>query len=447
MMPEASAPRTAGLSGDRPEATRAVRSAVCTRCGCACDDIDLTVAGGRIVEARNACELGRPWFLRPLEEEAPPALVEGRAATFEEGAAAAAGLLAAARRPLVWGLIHLACEAQRLAVEIAERLRGVIDPAAGPNHAAAVTAFAEWGEVGTTLGEVAAQRGLVVLWLAEPSRTQPRLLRRWGIHSDDDERLIRIRHGAADESPWSLPPGRELELLWILRELARRRALEGAGESFQAPGAAQELAPLASRLLERLAAARYAVLAFDAAAADPAQQHALRALAATLNGLTRFRLFPLRDAGNRTGAEAVLTWQTGFPIAVDFASGTPRANGGEFSAARLLARGEVDACLAVCANPAELPSEPAFARLGEVPLVVLDSEPNPLSPAARVALRSAPYGLASGGTFFRSDGISLGLRPALSSRYPTETQWLARILAHLPAPAGASSSSPPRSAS
>jgi formylmethanofuran dehydrogenase subunit B len=451
---------TANRARERSGGRSEVRSAVCTRCGCACDDVDLVLEGERVVEARNACEPGRAWFLEPPREDAAPALIEGREATAEEAVAAAAELLARARRPLVWGLVHAAAEAQRLAVELADRLHGVIDPAAGPNHPAAVTAFQEWGEVNATLGEVARQRSLVVLWRAEPERTHPRLLERWGFEPEasGDGRLIRL--GPAAEG-WELPRERDLEFLWILRELARERGSAtgapagqvsggspGAGErpeasnSDRSPGSGaaggrRDLRPLAARLLDRLSEAPHAVLAFDAPSLEPPLQHALRALAATLNGVTRFRLFPLRGAGNRIGAEAVLTWQAGFPVAVDFSAGAPRSNGGELSAARLLERGEVDAALVICASPADYPREPALGRLAEVPLVVLDSSDNPLAGRARVALRSAPYGLASGGTFFRMDGVALSLRPVLHSRYPSEATWLRRILAMLPVGSGA----------
>jgi formylmethanofuran dehydrogenase subunit B len=438
-------------SSSAPGGPREIRSAVCTRCGCACDDADLTVEGNRIAAARNVCEIGRQWFLAPLSEEVPPARVDGREVPVDEAAAAAVELLSRARRPLVWGLIHLSSEAQGLAVEIADRLRGLVDPAAGPNHPAAVTAFQEWGEVNTTLGEVAVQKSLVVLWRADPERTHPRLLERWGVAPGDAERAIRIGPDAGRSGQWTFPRERDLEFLWTLRELARLRDPGGSGggagrgpspsggaashavEASGTPAAPGALRAQAARLLERLAAAPHAVLAYDAAATRPAEQHALRALAATLNGVTRFRLFPLRSGGNRMGAEAVLTWQTGFPVAVDFASGTPCANGGELGAARLLASGEVDAALVVCADPADFASEPGLARLAAVPLVVLDSAANSLADRARVALRSAPYGLASGGTFFRMDGVALGLRPALASRYPSEVEWLRRILDRLPA--------------
>src|SRR5689334_11796427 len=81
-----------------------VNDATCLACGCLCDDIVLTVAGGRIVEARNACEVGRAWFLEPRDQERnPPATREGRPVEPGEAVARAAEVLAGARCPIVLG--------------------------------------------------------------------------------------------------------------------------------------------------------------------------------------------------------------------------------------------------------------------------------------------------------------------------------------------------------
>src|SRR5256885_9821450 len=76
-------------------------------------------------------------------------------------------------------------------------------------------------------------------------------------------------------------------------------------------------------------------------------------LAQALNGPTRCALSTLRGGGNRSGADAVLTWQTGFPFAVDFARGYPSYQP-QAGAATLLGGGDVDAALVVGA-PATLP--------------------------------------------------------------------------------------------
>ena len=75
----------------------------------------------RIVEARNACPLGRAWFgdgTVPQE-----ARVGGRTVSRVAALTQAATILTQARRPLVYLAAELSCETQRVAVGIADRLR------------------------------------------------------------------------------------------------------------------------------------------------------------------------------------------------------------------------------------------------------------------------------------------------------------------------------------
>ena len=105
-----------------------VPHAVCTFCGCTCDDIELHTEGARIVKAKNACRLGESWFTyHSAEAHYPEALIDGAPATLEAGVEAAANHLARADYPLIYGLSNLTCEAQRAAVGLAESLGGVID--------------------------------------------------------------------------------------------------------------------------------------------------------------------------------------------------------------------------------------------------------------------------------------------------------------------------------
>ena len=105
-----------------------VTSAVCTFCGCVCDDIEVHTEGDRIVKAKHACALGTAWFTHhSAEAHYPPALIDGEPATLEAAVDAAADYLVAAHYPLIYGLSNTTCETQRGAVLLAERLGGVID--------------------------------------------------------------------------------------------------------------------------------------------------------------------------------------------------------------------------------------------------------------------------------------------------------------------------------
>jgi formylmethanofuran dehydrogenase subunit B len=105
-----------------------VTNAVCTFCGCVCDDIEVHTEGDRIVKAKHACALGTAWFTHhSAEAHYPAALIDGEPATLEAAVDAAADFLVDAHYPLIYGLSNTTCETQRAAVLLAERLGGVID--------------------------------------------------------------------------------------------------------------------------------------------------------------------------------------------------------------------------------------------------------------------------------------------------------------------------------
>src|SRR4051794_36452062 len=84
---------------------RTVADATCTACGCLCDDLIVKTVGGRIVEAVNACEIGRRWYFADHSHQGlPAATIEGRAAEPDAALDRAAEILARAKSPVVLGL-------------------------------------------------------------------------------------------------------------------------------------------------------------------------------------------------------------------------------------------------------------------------------------------------------------------------------------------------------
>jgi formylmethanofuran dehydrogenase subunit B len=71
-----------------------------------------------------------------------------------------------------------------------------------------------------------------------------------------------------------------------------------------------------------------------------------------LNMRTKFAIMPMRGHFNVTGANTVLTWQSGYPYAVDFSLGYPRYNPGETTVVDILLRKESDAALVIASDPA-----------------------------------------------------------------------------------------------
>src|SRR5207245_899202 len=73
-----------------------------------------------------------------------------------------------------------------------------------------------------------------------------------------------------------------------------------------------------------------------------------------------------------TGADDVVSWQTGFPFGVNMSRGYPRFSPGEFTTVDVLSRGEADAALIVAADPGSNFPQAAIDHLRRIPVIVLD---------------------------------------------------------------------------
>jgi formylmethanofuran dehydrogenase subunit B len=386
-----------------------VADATCAGCGCACDDIEATVADGRLIVTRT-CELGDAWFAE--RAAGPIASIEGRDASVDEAADAAAAILTQARAPLVYGLGQTSCEAQRQAVALADAVGAIVDPGGGSGAGLAYQAI---GSSTATFGEIRDRAELVVGWRADPAVTNPRLLGRLRLDraARGSRTLVVVddrRTATAEEADAfvELDIAQDFEALWALRALVGRAPLD-RDRAGNLP--IEALEALAERLL---GAEHVALLYGDRVAGDEGIALALLSLVRDLSRERHTVSLGLRREGNARGAEDVLAWQTGFPAAVSFARGYPRANPGELSAAVLLERGEVDAALVVASDPlAHLPA-PAAQRLRELPTVVVDARATATAKAARVAFATAADGIEVAGTVHRMDGVPIPLRAPLA---------------------------------
>lgn len=426
-----------------PTAPTIIADAICTGCGCLCDDIALHVVDGRIVEAERACELGRTWLLHDSAADVGPiANVDGRPAELNTALDRAAHILRTAKYPLVYGLGDATTEAQRMAVAIADRLGGVLDVPGGDAHGPTGVTFQGVGEVTCTLGEVRNRGDLIVIWGADPVRNQPRLFEKYlepagqFVPRGRQDRFVVVidveptATSAAADLFVKITPHRDFEALWTLRALAQGIALDAQQVECET---GVSLAAWQS-LIERMKQANFGIFLYGngltATRGNYLNAEALLALTRDLNAHTRFTARSLQGPGNETGAENVSTWQTGFPFGVNLAQGYPRFNPGEYTAEAVLTRGETDAALLFAVDPCEHLSAAAAARLAQIPTIVIDFRAANLKSAA-VAIRTSTYGLHAPGTAYRMDDVPLPLRPAITSPYPSDAAVLEELLKRL----------------
>jgi formylmethanofuran dehydrogenase subunit B len=418
---------------------RIVENATCTFCGCVCDDMVLTVQGNRIVEAKNACVLGKAWFLNHHVEDRPVALIEGRPAALEEAVQRAAEILVTARYPIVYGLSDTTCEAQRVAVAIADRIGACLDTTTSVCHGPSGMAFQGVGEVTCSLGEVKNRADLVIFWGSNPAESHPRHMTRYSTmpkglfvprgRKDRTVVVVDVRRSKsvpAADIFLQIKPRKDFEALWALRALVKGVPLD---ESIEAETGIP--LPQLEDLAQRMKRCKFGVLFFGMGLSMTRGKHlnveAALALARDLNAYTKFYIKPMRGHGNVTGADNVVSWQTGYPFGVNLARGYPRFNPGEFTTADTLARGEADAALIIAADPMANFSQPARTHLARIPYIALDPKETPTVRQAAVAFTTATYGINTGGTVYRMDDVPLPLRPAFPSPFPSDEEVLRRI--------------------
>ena len=391
-----------------------VPNVTCLGCGCACDDIEIVSDGQRIQEARRACALGASWFGDGIVPSR--ALVAGRDVGLETAIRHAADVLLQSERPLVYLAPDLSCEAQGAGIAIADALGARLDTVTSATVMTSILAQQERGRAGASLGEVRNRADTVVFWGVDPAARYPRYTTRYapepaGVHAPSGRRSRTVV--AVDVGDARGPDDADVRIaIPPEHEVASTATLRAAIEN---PAAARgpELAEFATLLKN----GRYVVIVVDAeprdgtAAIDPGRAEALIALAQALNGPTRCALNLLRGGGNRSGADVVTTWQTGYPSAVTFARGYPEYRPHE--PASTLADADADTVL-LLGSASALPAVVRTALESRPCAVIGPRASDEALTSAPVAIDTAVAGIHEGGTAFRMDDVPLPLRPSLS---------------------------------
>ncbi len=404
----------------------------CKLCGCVCDDLRLTVDGGRIVDVDRGCAAAKAWLLAQDSVAPPAAEINSQSATLDNALQRAGEILAAARYPLVWGLSRSSVPGQRAAIALAEAIGATIDTTASLDGVAALLAMQQVGQSTCTLGEVRERADLVIYWGADPVVTHPRHLERFVMPAGrfvpggrGDRTLIVIGEQPnassrlADEFI-AIEPAENHEAVTALR-----LALAG-----QAPGVPPRASQAAlAQLLEHMKSCRTGVIFFGPELTQGETAHrtieALLRLVRDLNAHARFYASPLRGD---VSAENVLAWQTGFPLAVNFSRGYPRFDPTEFTASAVLERGEADAVVLVGSEAAPRLSSRARAHLARTPTIVLDHPTVASTVPATVRFTTAVDGVHLPGTAYRMDDVPLPLRAVLAAHYASDEEVLTKLL-------------------
>ncbi len=408
--------------------------AVCLGCGCACDDISIAVEGGRITAATNTCPLGVTWYgdgILPARS-----MAKGRALQPDAAIRRVAELLGAGPA-MVYLAPELTTEAQREAIALADRIGARLDSVTSDTAAAGILAGQRRGRATSTLGEIRNRADLLVFWAIDPAARYPRFLSRYALNPSGTNvpaarTVVAVDIGGARgpeeaSARLGLAPADEAAALGIMRATLAGRDIPGLSPALKA----------AADLARQMSRARYVALVHDAepgdGPADSQRAEGLVGLAQALNGPTRCALASLRAGGNRSGADAAMTWQTGFPFAVDFGPGFPRYRPEEPAS---IALGDIASVLVVGAVH-RLPAA-VLAALGGRRVGVIGPRASEAPFPTDVAIDTGVAGIHEAGIAYRMDEVPLPVPALLPGPPPTRTILRAVAAAVAPAPATAS---------
>jgi formylmethanofuran dehydrogenase subunit B len=414
-----------------------IENVVCSFCGCLCDDIVVEVKDNRIAEAKKACTNGRSLFLNAHTEAAQPT-VDGKEVEWAQAVDAAARILTDAASPLIYGLSSTASEAQRKAIALADLLGATIDSTSSVCHGPTTIGIQSQGEPTCTLGEVKHRADLLIFWGCNPAEAHQRHFARYSVlakgkltprgRKDRTVVMVDVRPTASSRQAdifLQVRPGCDFEVLTALRALLK-------GQDLDVDEVGEVNVVQLRDVVERMKSCRFGVIFFGMGVTQTGGKHLnvaeLLTLVAELNAHARFTAMPMRGHGNVAGADCTLTWQTGYPFAVNFARGYPQYNPGEFTAVDVLARGEADAALIIASDPVAHFPRRAAEWLSQIPVVVLDPMVNLTARTARVVLPTAIYGISAAGTAYRMDNVPLPLKKVVESTQPTDEQVLDWII-------------------
>ncbi len=402
---------------------RLFEDVVCPFCGCLCDDVEILVRDGAIVEVKKACAIGSAKFLGHRKERALHPMVRKNASFvkvgLDEAIEEASKILANSKYPLLYGWSSTSIQANALGIELAELLGGVIDNTTSVCHGPTVLGVQGVGTVRATLGQIRNRADLIVYWGSNPLNAHLRHLMRYsalskGVYIPGRKQrkvvIVDVR-----ETPMAkmadlfikVKPGHDYELISALRMVVNELDIE-----------ADEVAgvPIEKiyQFAEIMRTAKFGAVFFGVGVTmspgkDETMENIIR-LVQDLNEWTKFVLCPMRGHFNVTGACNVSLWMTGYAFGIDYMRRYPRHDPAIWTVTELLSNGDVDSALIVASDPlAHLPKE-AAKKLTKIPLIVIDPKFNVTAAAAQVFIPSSFVGIEKEGTAYRMDGVSLRLK-------------------------------------
>lgn len=452
-----------------------INAVTCPICGCLCDDIEVTVVNNEVVKVKNGCAVCEAKYMGYKSEHRirqPLIRKNGEfvPVSMDEAVHKAAEILANANYPILYGWSSTNCEAQRVGVELAEEVGGILDNTAVVCHGPSLMGTQEVGIPTSTLGQIRHRADVIIYWGCDPWSAHPRHLERYtsfteGRFEDSEWKTYinkvkaaagrkkvlsaqrvapkpqreTVPESVAESVVFNKPPetlqkeGRKLIVIDVRKSMTAEMAdyfiqvePNKDYELMQAIRAmvkdeeldVDEVAGVPVEYLREvvdvLVNCQFGVIFFGMGLTQSAGKfrniEVAISLTRDLNMRTKFLIMPMRGHFNVAGANIVFAWQSGYAFGVDFSLGYPRYNPGETTSMDVLLRAESDAALVIASDPGATFPKRAIQSLVKHPLIVIDPHMNATAMLGDVVFPSAFVGIEVEGTAYRMDNVPLPLK-------------------------------------
>ncbi len=414
--------------------SRLHRDVSCPFCGLLCDDLTIRASGRQLRLEKNGCDRAVHYFQQPLARVEPK--INGKATTVSAAVKKAASILRQAQTPLFAGL-GTDVDGMRATMELADASGAIVDHMHGDGLFRNVLVLQDLGWITTTMAEIKNRADLIIF--AGTDATQyPRFFERviWNKHAQFNPRterrkIIYIGDGL-NTRPGRSPVGKYPTVIPCqqgqIGELISAVHALIAGETLDLDEVAGIPIKILQRLAEQMQNAEYGVIVWAPSELNiPHAELTIQSLCEVvkyLTRVTRFAGFSLAGNDGAATANNVCTWQSGYPLRVNFNKGRPDYDAHRYASQKVLKNKAVDALLWISSFTSE--KRPPKVR---IPTIVLAKPDLKINFRPEVMIPVATPGVDHVGQLFRTDGvIALPMKQLRPANYLSVAAILKQII-------------------
>jgi len=381
----------------------------CPFCSLLCDDLVIQNDAGHIKVKENGCAKAiahyeqSPIYRRPL--------IKGKQVSIDDAITHAGKLLHQSKQPLIAGL-GTDVSGMRAAMQLADKTGAIVDHMHSEGAMRNVKVLQDHGWMMTTLAEIKNRADLIIFAGTNGNENYPRFFERaiWdknSLFNTKQREIIYIGNQldtTAGKSPKDhRPTSLECKQEQIGEIIASLHALIAGNKLQQSSIAGISLSTL-EKLAMRMKSAKYGVIVWAPGELNfPYAELTIQAISGVikyLNRTTRFAGFTLGGNDGGVSAASVSTWQSGYPLRVNFSNGFPEYDPYKYSTNNVLKRKEVDILIWISSFSANI--APPRAK---IPTIILATPGIKTSFKPDVFIPVSTPGVDHKGQLFRTDNI------------------------------------------